>query len=130
MLRHSLSSFLLTLSLPVFGAERVKVDISSTVEKNQVKVSFKVSSSSPLKLNLEAPWKLKLGEKSSELFEKTLYTKADFQTQVPGFVIHTKKVSQDNVSYELTAYSCTSDGSQCFHDVLKGNFSTTASNKK
>ena len=110
-----------------FAGERVKVAISSKWEKEQLVLSFKVSPLDKLhKLNLEAPWRLKLGEQLSKSFAKTTYTQADFKKDLPGYAI-LSQVSADKdllktIPYELTAYTCTKDGSQCFHEFLKGDY--------
>jgi len=122
------SVFISTLSL--HGADRVKVDVSSKMENKQLSVQFKVTSQHPLKLNFEAPWHLKLGD--AKIFKKTNYTAADFSKELPGFVLLTKELSKaSSLPYELTAFSCTTDGLQCFREVLKGEYKIkTTVNKK
>lgn len=128
MLKKFVLTFFLS-SLSLYGAEHVKVDVSSKVEKNQATVKFKVASNGPLKLNFSAPWHLKFTD--TTVFEKADYSAANFSKELPGFVLVSKQVSKtSSIPYELTAYSCTSDASQCFRDVLKGEVQIKANDNK
>src|SRR3989338_8337689 len=96
-LKTVLASCLCSLSL--YASDRVKVDVTSKVDKNQVTLNFKVASIDSLKLNFSAPWHLKLAD--SKLFDKTDYTEKDFNQDLPGFVLTSKDASKaSSLKYE------------------------------
>lgn len=112
------------MSSPLFASDRVKLDVSAKEDKDLITVNFKVTIKDALKVNMDAPWKLTLEDKSSS-FEKLLFNKADFNKELPGFVVVSKKLAKkkpQSLSYKLNAYSCNKDASQCFHDLIQGTY--------
>ncbi len=110
------------LSLGALAAERVHVDINSQWKQETLNIQFKIQTSKDLKLNLEAPWKLKLADPAAKAFAKATFSKADFDTKLPGYTVVSRVKKNElpaSLSYELTAYVCSHDGTQCYHDVVK-----------
>src|SRR3989338_92429 len=90
----------LLCSLNLFASDKIKADVSSDYVKDTLTVQFKMQTGKDLKLNMNAPWRLKLG--TNTLFDKTTYSKTDFDQKVPGFVLKSKKkvLKDTSVSYE------------------------------
>lgn len=91
---------------------------------NQLRLVFAVRPASGLHINLEGPWALTLKNPSGGVsLAKTGWTKADLDDKLPGFVAQASVTPQTNtgdVDYDLVAFVCTDDKTQCYRDVHHG----------
>lgn len=104
-------------------AAHVSLEIRDTWTNGIVNLSFLVHVADGTKLNLDAPWKLTL-EGSNGLFPSSLGVK-DFSKELPGFTVTSQKLqavaqSRLELKYRLVAYSCSTDKTACYRDVLDG----------
>ena len=103
--------------------QRVRLEIAETWQKHKLELKFKFTPTKGLKLNLEAPWQLKVGTKGSDFFALKILTRKEWNKDLPGFVVSEKiMIKEFQIPYEWIAFSCTEDKSQCFRETLKGHF--------
>lgn len=125
-MKRFLSAVLFLLASQALAETRAKVDLSQKKEAGAYQIRFLVfPASQDLKLNMDAPWRLQVKAKDAAVFPKTNLQKADFDSNLPGFVLQTGKLAlkeKMTVPYELTAFTCTKDRSQCFRELIKGDF--------
>ncbi len=121
--------YFLSICLILFGTKslaenRAKIEISQKKEGGAYLIKFIVSpANKELKLNLEAPWRLQVKSNDPAVFPKTKLEKTDLDPKLPGFALKTASLSLKDkmtVPYEMTAFTCTKDRSQCFRELIKG----------
>lgn len=94
-------------------ASKPSSNIILKIEKSKDLTTLKVKAKKNMKLNIKAPWKLKIkSEKSGCNFNPL------FKKEIPGF--NFKACKSSHIEYEMIGFSCTTDKSQCFREVLKG----------
>lgn len=98
-------------------AKRAKLLIF--VVDNQL--TFQIQANEGLALSFDAPWSLKLKPGLGTEFKTNHLSRRDFETSLPGFKVETiKNFSKMQFEYDLTAFICLADKSQCFREVLTG----------
>lgn len=88
-------------------------------------VKVKVVPDNGLVVNTDGPWKLMAKNPKGLKLAKTSWTKADFDSKMPGF---TMAVSCDgsagaSFDYQLMAFVCTKDKKLCYFDRHEGKHS-------
>lgn len=87
----------------------------------ETQLTFQVEAFEGLALSFDAPWALKLKPGQGSELKATQLSRKDFETSIPGFKVESlKKSSQLQFDYDLTAFICLADKTQCFREVLKG----------
>jgi hypothetical protein len=118
-----LAALLLLATGTALAGDHASVKASAKADASSVQLSFLVEPTSGLHINLDGPWHLELKDAAGLPLAKTSFGKADMDAKLPGFVVSTQaKPSQPagDVNYELVAFICTNDQTQCYRDVLKG----------
>lgn len=98
------------------------VSVQTVVKGDGLALTFKVSPASGLHINMEGPWTLEIKNPTGLSMAKTTFRKTDMDEKIPGFAVTGAKPEAPHGSfdYQLTAFVCTNDKTQCYRDVLTG----------
>ena len=108
-------------SSTLLAAGKATIQVSTTKDKEMVKVTFKAVPSDGLVINAEGPWKLEVSPTAILTTDKTEWKRADWNQELPGFEIigHAKgKESSGEISYKMITFVCTKDKTQCYREVI------------
>lgn len=111
-----------------FGApEHSAVVIDAKDQGTEKQFTVKITAKEGMAVNFEAPWKLEVKDHDGLALAKTSFVKADMDEKLPGFVVQGKtEKPSGSFDYNLTAFVCTKDKTQCFREVHKGKQDWTA----
>lgn len=100
-----------------------KIEISSAPAGDQMEFTFKVVASDGHTVTFDAPWKLDLKKHEGLTFETAALNKTTMDEKLPGWKVKTTAqpaAGQGDLEYQLIAFICTTDKTQCYREVHKG----------
>lgn len=102
------------------------VKVSKELLKDgRLHMTFKLVPSENMVINMDGPWKLEVKKADGLEFSNNKLLKAEMQQSIPGFVAETKtapKAKSGKIDYQMIAFVCSKDKSQCFRDVHNETF--------
>jgi hypothetical protein len=126
MKRLLVATFALFTATTVFAfgePTHSKIEVAATPAGDQMEFTFKVIANEGHAVTFDAPWKLDLKKHDGLAFDKAALNKADMDEKIPGWKVKTSAKpanAQGEMEYQLVAFICTTNKTQCYREVHKG----------
>jgi len=101
------------------------IEISSTKQGDQLKLTFKTVPASDMVINEDGPWKLELKKAEGMTFSKDKFDKKEIDFAIPGYtVLSAGKPASNKGSFgwKMIVFVCTKDKATCVRDVHEGTY--------